>query len=179
MRSSRSSGEAAIRSPSGRCYARALRTLGLSANPELALRLWGGLAEVSWRALGDDSTAMAAFEAARALDPHDEGPERALAALYLKVGPSASDKAVAAHQALAARAPDEPEPYRVLERLWRAQGAPEKAFWASAVLAQLGQASISSHGHARRPVPDGRPRWRVRYPSRCGSASIIRRRIGC
>jgi tetratricopeptide (TPR) repeat protein len=124
-----------------RCYARALRTLGKSADRTLARRLWGGVAEVSWRALGDPATAVAAFEAARTLDPDDEGPERALATLYLKAGPSASDKAVAVHQALVVRAPDEPEPYRVLERLWMAEPAPEKAFWASSVLAQLGQAS--------------------------------------
>lgn len=122
-----------------RCYARALRALGKPADRALALRLWGGLAEVSWRALGDHATAVAAFEAAQTLNPDDEAPERALAALYLKVGPSAADKAVAVHQALAARAPDEPEPYRVLQRLWRAEGAPEKAAWASAVLAQIGQ----------------------------------------
>jgi hypothetical protein len=89
---------------------------------------------------------VAAFEAARALNPDDEGPERALAALYLKLGPSASDQAAAAHQALAARAPDEPEPYRVLEQLWRTDRAPEKAAWASAVLGHLGQATDHQTG---------------------------------
>jgi tetratricopeptide (TPR) repeat protein len=131
-----------------RCYARALKALGKTADPALSLRLWNGLAEVSWRALGDHPTAVAAFEVARTLDPDDEGPERALGALYLKVGPSASEKAVAVHQALAARAPDEPEPYRVLEQLWTAEHAPQKAFWASAVLEQLGQAT----DHQAEPV---------------------------
>jgi tetratricopeptide (TPR) repeat protein len=129
-----------------RCYGRALRTLGRQAEPTLARRLWGGLAEVSWSALGDHATAVAAFEAARTFAPDDEAPERALAALYLKVGPSAADKAVAAHQALAARAPDDPEPYRVLERLWTEEGAPERASWARAVLAQLGQATGNHAG---------------------------------
>ena len=124
-----------------RCYARALRTLGNGADRALALRLWGGLAEVSWRALGDHATAVAAFEVMRTLDPDDEGPERALAALYLQLGPSASDKAAAAHQSLAARAPDEAGPFRILERLWRADRAPEKAAWASSVLQHLGEAT--------------------------------------
>jgi hypothetical protein len=95
---------------------------------------------------------VAAFEAARTLDPDDHGRERALAALYLKVGPSVSDRAVAAHQALAAHAPDEAEPYQVLERLWSAEHAPEKAAWASAVLAQLGHASEG-------PAGSGPLRW--------------------
>ena len=144
-----------------RCYARALRALGKSADRALALRLWGGVAEVSWSALGDHATAVAAFEAARAINPDDEGPERALAALYLKLGSSASDQAVAAHQGLAARAPDEPEPYRVLERLWRVDGAQEKAAWASAVLGQLGVASDYSQtfdlAGLGRPAPLARP----------------------
>jgi tetratricopeptide (TPR) repeat protein len=129
-----------------RCYARALQALGRTAERTLALRLWAGLAEVSWRSLGDHPTAVAALEAARALDPDNEGHERSLAALYLKVGPSAAEKALFVHQSLAARAPDEPEPYRVLERLWRADGAREKAFWASSVLQQLGQGTDHQAG---------------------------------
>jgi hypothetical protein len=129
--------------------------MGKSADRTLALRLWSGLAEVSWRSLGDHSTAMAALEAARALNPDDQGPERALAALYLKAGPSAADKAVTAHQGLCARTPDDPEPYRVLERLWTAEGAPEKAAWATAVLAQLGQ-SAGQDGRLRRGTDFGR-----------------------
>jgi tetratricopeptide (TPR) repeat protein len=132
-----------------RCYARALRALDRGADRALALRLWGGLAEVSWRALGDHATAAAAFEVVRTLDPDDEGPERALAALYLQLGPSASDKAAAAHQSLAARAPDEAGPFRILERLWRADRAPEKAVWASSVLQHLGEATTDTPGPLR------------------------------
>ena len=132
-----------------RCYARALRTLGKRADRSLARRLWSGVAEVSWSALHDHTTAMAAFEAVRTLDPEDEGPERALATLYVKLGPTVSDKAVAAYQSLAALRPDDPEPYRVLERLWTSDGSPEKAAWASAVLAQLGHATPDQAGPLR------------------------------
>jgi tetratricopeptide (TPR) repeat protein len=129
-----------------RAYGRALPALDQAADRELALRLWKGVAEVSWPALGDHATAVAALEAVRTLDPDDEGPERALAALYLKAGPDASDGAVAAHQALAAHTPDDAEPYRVLERLWREEPAPERASWAAAALGQLGQATDHQAG---------------------------------
>jgi tetratricopeptide (TPR) repeat protein len=136
-----------------RAYGRALTALGKPADRELALRLWKGVAEVSWPALGDHATAVAALEVVRTLDPDDEGPERALAALYLKAGPGESDGAVAAHQALAARDPEDAEPYRVLERLWREQPAPERASWAAAALEQLGQAT----DHAGLVTGLGRP----------------------
>jgi hypothetical protein len=73
--------------------------------------LWSGVAEVSWSAPPRSHHG-------------DGGPSRrcgrwirrtraraALATLYVKLGPTVSDKAVAAYQSLAALRPDDPEPY--------------------------------------------------------------------
>jgi tetratricopeptide (TPR) repeat protein len=119
----------------------ALERLGPTAEASLRARLWDSVGRLAWKGLADPETALAALEAAQSLAPSDDR-ETLLGAVALEVGPAASSKAVALHQRLAARTPDDAQAFRALERLWSESGEPERERWATAAIAALDPAEL-------------------------------------
>lgn len=103
-------------------------------------RLWNTLGEIAGDHLDDPATALAACEAADALEPGDANREERLAKLYLEVGPDRRAQAIAAQHRLVARTPGRADPYRTLARLYGEAGEETRRAWALAALVALGEA---------------------------------------
>ena len=88
-------------------YRRQIRRLAPDSQPDDApavRALWDAVGELSRARLADPPAAIAAFEAALALDPDDVERRRFLAGLYREAGPARYGDAIAQHRAVLARA---------------------------------------------------------------------------
>ena len=120
--------------------------------PDLRLRLWSGLGEVSLRQLEDVEMAATALEVAVSLEPENLQRHEKLADLYMQAGPDRKDKAIAEHQWLVARNPDRLASYRALAKLYRDVGAYDKLWCVAATLSFLRKADPTSRSSTRPPA---------------------------
>jgi golgin subfamily B member 1 len=123
-----------------RQYRKMIKRLPADAQNELRARLWNSLGVVSLRNLKDREAAILALEVAASLDRENLARHELLADLYLDVGPSAVEKAVAEHQFLISRRPDRLESYKALAALFQQMQAYDKLWCVSGALTVLGQA---------------------------------------
>jgi tetratricopeptide (TPR) repeat protein len=129
-----------------RHYRRSLKRLPQQGGlADLRARLWNALGLVSLRNLGDRQAAIAALEVASSLDPENLARRELLADLYIEVGPSAAEKAVAQHQFLVARRPDRVESYQALAALFQQMQSYDKLWCAAGALTYLGRADHYLH----------------------------------
>jgi golgin subfamily B member 1 len=101
-----------------RAYRRMIKRLPAEGLNDLRLRLWQAMGELALGKLGDQDTAIAAFEVAATIDPKNMQRQELLADLYIKAGPDYLDKAIASEQVLLQRAPERLQSYRTLRRLY-------------------------------------------------------------
>jgi tetratricopeptide (TPR) repeat protein len=127
----------------GRAYRVELRR-----NPQNAI-LWRKLADLLWDELDERDAAIAAHEAAAALEPETLDGHDRLAHLYLEAGPAFADKAIAELQKLLAAAPERDDVYPLLARLYADTGQRDKAYCLSEVLVLLGQAGDEERARAQ------------------------------
>src|SRR6185312_564091 len=125
------------------------------------LGLWRGLAELARLRLDDHAGAVAALEAALALDPQDLASRRVLADLHWAAEPPAHGAAIAQHREIVARGRDvaELEPdVRALLRLFVETGALDEAHAAAGALVIAGRAdpqerALYDQYRPRAPLP--------------------------
>jgi hypothetical protein len=156
-------------------YGRMIKRLPQEGKRELKVMLWHNLGEILRTRRRDFESAIAAFEAADRLEPHNTERERILSELYLTCGEQYADKAVAAQQQLIQRDPSAVEPYRTLRDLYMNLGHYDAAWCLCEVLAFMGQATDEEMGfyrqyrrqrlvQVRTPLAD--EHWaRVRHPA--------------
>jgi hypothetical protein len=96
---------------------------------------------------------MLALEAAARLEPASIDRHTRLATLYLDMGPSAADKAIAEHQTILALDAGRASSYQALFELYGQVGEAGRRFWPAAALVHLGSASPQ----LARAVADHRP----------------------
>jgi tetratricopeptide (TPR) repeat protein len=105
-----------------------LKRLGEEAPAEVLLPIWTKLGEVCLEHLGDQESAIAAFEVACSLDPDSRERHEQLAELYLEAGEPRRADAIEELQFLVQADPDRVELYRALSNLYRDEGELDKAF---------------------------------------------------
>jgi tetratricopeptide (TPR) repeat protein len=120
-----------------RAYRWMIKRLPQEGLPELRGRLWNGLGMVSLRNLGDRQAAAVALEVASQLDPDNMPRHELLADLYVEMGPSAAEKAVAEHQLLVAHRPHRVESYQSLAALFQQMQAYDKLWCVAGALTYL------------------------------------------
>jgi tetratricopeptide (TPR) repeat protein len=123
-----------------RAYRRMIKRLPQEGMAEVRARLWNGLGVVSLRYLGDRQAAVAALEMASALDRDNLARHELLADLYIEMGPSGAEKAVAEHQFLVSRRPDRIESYQSLAALYQQMQAYDKLWCVAGALTYLNAA---------------------------------------
>src|SRR5690606_26451488 len=111
-----------------RHHRRLLKRLGDDAPADQALRLWSRLGDICADHLGDQESAIAAYEVAVSIDPDDAARREQLANLYLEAGPDRRKDAIAELQFLIGVQPERVELYRALSTLYREEGDVDKAF---------------------------------------------------
>jgi len=125
------------------------------------LALWRGLADLARLRLNDHAGAVAALEAALALDPQDLASRRVLADLHWAAEPPAHAAAIAQHREIVARGRDladlEPD-VRALLRLFVETGALDEAHAAAGALVIAGRAdpqerALYEQYRPRAPLP--------------------------
>ncbi|HEY7374044.1 MAG TPA: tetratricopeptide repeat protein [Polyangia bacterium] len=99
-------------------YRRMIKRLPTDAPHAFRLGLWTRLGDLAIKRLHDRKVALAAFEAAAALEPGDMSRQETLAHLYELSGPDTREQAIAAHQRLLARDPHRTDSYRALAKLY-------------------------------------------------------------
>jgi len=119
--------------------------------------LWRKLADLLWEVGHERDAAVAAYEAAAALEP--ETPERhdRLARLYLEAGASWTDKAIAELQAILRARPERDDVYPELSRLYADAGLRDEAYCLAEVLVLLGQAGDDERRRAEALRPTALP----------------------
>jgi tetratricopeptide (TPR) repeat protein len=123
-----------------RAYRRMIKRLPEKGMTELAARLWNGLGVVSLRYLGDREAAILALEVASSLERENLARHELLADLYVEVGPTARDKAVAQHQFILSRRPDRIESYLSLAALFQQQQSYDRLWCVAGALTYMGHA---------------------------------------
>jgi tetratricopeptide (TPR) repeat protein len=122
-----------------RAYRKRLRQL--AEDPEEGLRIWTRLGDLCSEHLGDNESAIAAYEVAVSMDPDNLERHEQLANLYLEAGEERRADAVAELQTLLAANPDRVELFRALSGLYRAEGDTDKAYCLAQAMVFLGAAS--------------------------------------
>lgn len=145
-----------------RVLRRQIQRLGAAAEDRPALlALWRSLADLARLRLDDHAGAVAALEAALALDPDDLAGRRVLADLYWAAEPPAHRQAIAQHREIVARGREvvgiEPD-VRALVRLFVETGALDEAHAAAGALAIAGRAdpqerALYDQYRPRAPLP--------------------------
>ncbi len=142
-------------------YRRMLKRLPSEAHHPLRLSLWTRLGDIAVKRLHDRKLALAAFEAAAALEPDDASRQETLAHLYELSGPNMREQAIAAHQKLLARDPHRTDSYRALAKLYGDGNETDKQWCVASALYYLKKAdpSIDAIFRRHRPV-------QIRLPQR-------------
>jgi len=151
-------------------YRRMLKRLPSEAHHPLRLSLWTRLGDVAVKRLHDRKLALAAFEAAAALEPGDASRQETLAHLYELSGPDMREQAIAAHQKLLARDPHRTDSYRALAKLYGDVNEIDKQWCVASALYYLKKAdpSIDAIFRRHRPV-------QIRLPQRPFTEEIWQR----
>lgn len=102
----------------GRAYRRMFKRLSSATPAKERIALLNKMGDIYLHKLNDTETAMAAFEAAVALDPSDAKRNETLAKLYIEAGPDMLDKAITQHQLLLESSPLSIQVYRTLCELY-------------------------------------------------------------
>ena len=124
-------------------YRSMLKRLPSEAHHPLRLSLWTRLGDVAVKRLHDRKLALAAFEAAAALEPGDASRQETLAHLYELSGPNTREQAIAAHQKLLARDPHRTDSYRALAKLYGDGNEIDKQWCVASALYYLKKADPS------------------------------------
>ena len=146
-----------------RSYRRMIKRLPVEGMPELRLRLWTRLGEVTLKRLRNRDAAQTAFEVAVSLDPTDIVRREVLADLYVQAGPDAADKAIASYQYLVAQDPNRMAPYRALAKLYGETGALDKQWCVAATLSFLHKADAGLEAIYQRHRTDQLPLAKRRF----------------
>lgn len=126
-----------------RAYRKQLKRIGEDAPAEYLLNLWTRLGDVCLDHLGDNESAIAAYEVATSIDPDDTERHEQLANLYLEAGETRRADAIEELQILVSHAPDRVELYRALSNLYQEEGEDDKAYCVAQALVFLGAANSS------------------------------------
>jgi tetratricopeptide (TPR) repeat protein len=142
-------------------YRRMIKRLPSEAPHAFRLALWTRLGDIAIKRLHDRKVAVAAFEAAAALEPADMARQETLAHLYELSGPDTREQAIAAHQKLLARDPHRTDSYRALAKLYGDGDELDKQWCVASALHYLKKAdpSIDAIFRSRRPA-------QIRLPQR-------------
>jgi hypothetical protein len=151
-------------------YRRMIKRLPSDAPAPLRLSLWTRLGDIAVKRLHDRKLALAAFEAAAALDPADAGRQETLAHLYELSGTDTREQAIASHQRLLARDPHRTDSYRALVKLYGDRNEIDKQWCVASALYYLKKADPSIDAIFRRYRPA-----QVRLPQRPLSEEIWQR----
>src|SRR5262249_21913556 len=153
-------------------YRRMIKRLPSDAPLAFRLGLWTRLGDIAVKRLHDRKLALAAFEAAAALEPADMTRQETLAHLYELSGPDTREQAIAAHQRLLARDPHRTDSYRALAKLYGDGDEIDKQWCVASALYYLKKAdpSIDAIFRRRRPV-------QIRLPQRPFTEEIWQRII--
>jgi tetratricopeptide (TPR) repeat protein len=151
-------------------YRRMIKRLPADAPRAFQLGLWTRLGDIAIKRLHDRKVALAAFEAAAALDPGDATRQETLAHLYELSGPDSRQQAIAAHQRLLARDPHRTDSYRALAKLYGDGEEVDKQWCVASALHYLKKAdpTIDAIFKSRRPV-------QIRLPQRPFTEEIWQR----
>ena len=142
-------------------YRRMLKRLPTDGAHALRLSLWTRLGDIAVKRLHDRKLALAAFEAAAALESADANRQESLAHLYELSGPDAREQAIAAHQRLLARDPHRTDSYRALAKLYGDGDEFDKQWCVASALYYLKKADPSIDAIFRRHRPA-----QIRLPQR-------------
>jgi len=122
-----------------RAYRKQIKRLPQDAPPDMKLRLWDALADVSLKQHDKESAALT-MEVAASFDRDNFERQERLAKMYFNMGPSAADKAIAQHQYLLRQKPDRVDSYKALAGLFFQAGAHDKMWCVAGALTCLGKA---------------------------------------
>ncbi|HXU00667.1 MAG TPA: SIR2 family protein, partial [Polyangia bacterium] len=151
-------------------YRRMLKRLPSDGSHALRLSLWTRLGDIAIKRLHDRKLALAAFEAAAALEPGDANRQESLAHLYELSGPDARTQAIAAHQRLLARDPHRTDSYRALAKLYGDGDEFDKQWCVASALYYLKKADPGIDAIFRRHRPQ-----QIRLPQRPFTEEIWQR----
>jgi golgin subfamily B member 1 len=151
-------------------YRRMLKRLPADAPHALRLSLWTRLGDIAIKRLHDRKLALAAFEAAAALEPADAGRQETLAHLYELSGSETREQAIAAHQKLLARDPHRTDSYRALAKLYGDGEETDKQWCVASALYYLKKADPTIDAIFRRFRPT-----QIRLPQRPFTEEIWQR----
>ncbi|HMF42960.1 MAG TPA: tetratricopeptide repeat protein, partial [Polyangia bacterium] len=151
-------------------YRRMIKRLTTDAPHAFRLGLWTRLGELAIKRLHDRKVAIAAYEAAAALEPTDATRQETLAHLYELSGPDSREQAIAAHQRLLARDPHRTDSYRALAKLYGDGDEFDKQWCVASALYYLKKADPSIDAIFRRHRPA-----QIRLPQRPFTEEIWQR----
>ncbi|PIE17900.1 MAG: hypothetical protein CSA65_07020 [Proteobacteria bacterium] len=123
-----------------RNYRKMIQRLSPDGQQELKIVLYHALGEIYRSRLRDFSSAIAAFELAKDLQPDNMQRHEILAELYVIAGPDYADKAVAEHQTLIAGSPFKYDSYQALRRIYMETNQYDKAWCLCSTLSFLKKA---------------------------------------
>ena len=147
-----------------------IKRLPTEAPHALRLSLWTRLGDIAIKQLHDRKLALAAFEAAAALEPGDVARQETLAHLYELSGPETREQAIASHQRLLARDPHRTDSYRALAKLYGDGNEIDKQWCVASALYYLKKADPSIDAIFRRYRPA-----QIRLPQRPFTEEIWQR----
>jgi tetratricopeptide (TPR) repeat protein len=124
-----------------RAIRRQLKRLPETGSPAGRIALLDRLGGIYQDHLQEPETALAAFEAADALDPSNTGRKTTLAKLYLSAGPDKLDKAIEQHHALLRQNPYKVQLFKDLTELYIRTKRKDETFCMCQALNFLGKAS--------------------------------------
>jgi tetratricopeptide (TPR) repeat protein len=124
-----------------RSHRKMLKRVGEDAPTSQLLKLWTRLGDVCVDHLGDNESAIAAYEVASSLDPKDIDRHEQLANLYLEAGDERREDAIEELQILVQAYPERVELYRALADLYFETEDLDKAYCLSQALVFLGAAN--------------------------------------
>jgi len=129
-----------------RSYRKMIKRLPQEGQVPLRVMLWHNLGEVLRSRRRDFESAVAAFEAAAALDPDNLERQRILAELYLSLGGQYAQQGLSTLHALLRREPGRLDHYHTLRRLYMDAGRYDRAWCFCMVLSFLNQADREEEG---------------------------------
>ena len=151
-------------------YRRMIKRLPTEAPHPLRLSLWTRLGDIAIKRLHDRKLALAAFEAAAALEPGDVTRQETLAHLYELSGTETREQAIASHQRLLARDPHRTDSYRALAKLYGDGNELDKQWCVASALYYLKKADPTIDAIFRRHRPT-----QIRLPQRPFNEEIWQR----
>lgn len=137
-----------------RAYRKHLKRLGDDAPTDRLLEMWTRLGDLCLDHLGDQESAIAAYEVASSLVPEDIQRHEQLADLYLEAGEPRRADAIEELQVLLAHSPDRVELYKALAGLYREEHMLDKAWCLAQAMVFLGAATEDEKRlyHRHRPA---------------------------